>query len=541
VNVALFTPASAPHFRSPSTGAYLCRARASLPCLRGVSRRSGGRENSATGPQTSQTLTYDSVAPTHNGHTFSGGSNWFATGTALNPTVYVNTNVSGSIDVTAQVSDAGSGVKNVSFANPSGQAGWTYPQGVDPSPPYQVTVSWNAGADIWAGTPNSQAEDWAGNYSVWQGWTFTNDTAPPVIAWTNPTADVYDTTGTIIPAWTVADAGAGIGAAGTVTRFYLPTLSANVCSGAPVNDGVQTSGTPITLLSGRCYYWTFTTPPTDNVGNATATNLTSATIKVDTVHPTGTLTFDDTSGVTHSRFINASVTMADAHSGPLQVRFSTDGGFSWTAWTAYVVGTPTVTPLTLASGTGTYTVLAQIQDLAGNMTPLGHSTALLNAVIEPTLGAAAKIYDCVTNTLLATNTTGTIYWPVDRDLCLVPTARLVAPGSDGTNTPTLVGTISDPSGNTIVPYTLRAPDPDEMVKAPVIVWPTVGPHPVDNAMLRFTFGRETSSLSTSTPYITVPYDTVVTVVWGDNVRSEQVTVALNLRIVVKNSGTTGTH
>src|SRR5450759_2051362 len=51
--------------------------------------------------------------------------------------------------------------------------------------------------------------------------------------------------------------------------------------------------------------------------------------------------------------------------------------------------------------------------------------------------------------------------------------------------------------------------------------------------LQFTFGRETSSLSTSTPYLTIPYDTVVTVVWGNNVRSEQVTVTLNLRVVVK--------
>jgi len=494
--------------------------------------------------QTSQTLTYDSVAPTHNGHTFSGGSNWFATGSALNPTVYVNTNVAGSVDVTAQVSDTGSGVKNVSFANPSGQAGWTYPQGVDPSPPYQVTVSWNAGADIWAGTPNSQAEDWAGNYSVWQGWTFTNDTAPPVITWTNPTADVYDTTGTVTPSWTVTDAGAGIGSVGTVKRFYLPTLSTNVCSGTPVDDGPQTSGTPTTLISGRCYYWAFTIQPTDNVGNATVTNRTSATIKVDTVHPTGTLTFDDLSGVTHSRFINASVTMADAESGPLQVRFSTDGGFSWTAWTAYVVGTPTVTPLTLASGTGTYTVLAQIQDLAGNMTPLGHSTALLNAVIEPTLGAAAKIYDCATNTLLATNTTGTIYWPVDRTLCFVPTAHLVAPGSDGTSSPTLVGTIAAPSG-TPGNYVLH--DPDQTWSLVGGTWPTsfVGvTRTAADTPLRFTFGRETSSLSTSTPYLTIPYDTQAVVGWYNGatlVRSETVTVTLNLRVVAKNSGTTGTN
>jgi hypothetical protein len=247
--------------------------------------------------------------------------------------------------------------------------------------------------------------------------------------------------------------------------------------------------------------------------------------------------------VTHSRFINASVTMADANSGPLQVRFSTDGGFSWTAWTAYVVGTPTVTPLTLASGTGTYTVLAQIQDLAGNMTPLGHSTALLNAVIEPTLGAAAKIYDCASNTLLATNTTGTIYWSVDRTLCLVPTARLVAPGSDGTNNPTLVGTIAAPSG-TPGNYILRNYDQTWTLVGGT--WPPyVGvTRTAADTPLRFTFGRETSSLSTSTPYLTIPYDTQAVVGWYNGatlVRSETVTVTLNLRVVVKNSGTTGTQ
>lgn len=280
----------------------------------------------------------------------------------------------------------------------------------------------------------------------------------------------------------------------------------------------------------------------DLAGNQQTTQ--TQTIKIDTVHPTGTLIFDDTSGVTHSRFINASVTMADAGSGPLQVRFSTDGGFSWTAWTAYVVGTPTVTPLTLASGTGTYTVLAQIQDLAGNMTPLGHSTALLNAVIEPTLGAAAKIYDCATNTLLATNTTGTIYWPVDRTLCLVPTARLVTPGSDGTNNPTLVGTIAAPSG-TPGNYVLH--DPDQTWALVGGTWPTsfVGvTRTAADTPLRFTFGRETSSLSTSTPYVTIPYDTQAVVGWYNGatlVRSETVTVTLNLRVVAKNSGTTGTQ
>jgi len=492
--------------------------------------------------QTSRTLTYDTVAPS-SPVTTGTGTGVYQSGS----TYFIRTAVAGTMNLSSTATDATSGMQGIYYGGGAAPAGWTYVSewGVGANP-YTNTISWIANpAGTWGTMPTVQSVDKAGNNGPSPSLTITPDNTPPVVTWTNPTADVYDTTGTVTPAWTVTDTGSGVSSAGKVTRYYLPTLSANVCSGDLVNDGFQTSGTPTTLISGRCYYWTFTTRPTDNVGNETSANLQSSTIKVDTVHPTGDLTFDDTSGVTHSRFINASVTMEDANSGPLQVRFSTDGGFSWTAWTAYVVSTPvtpTVTPLTLASGTGTYTVLAQIQDLAGNMTPLGHSTALLNEVIMPTLGAAAKIYDCANlTTLLATNTTGTIYWPVDRDLCLVPTARLVTPGSDGTNTPPLIGTISDPSGNTIAPYTLRAPDPDEMVKAPVIVWPTVGPHPVDNAMLRFTFGRETSSLSTSTPYITVPYDTVVTVVWGDNVRSEQVTVALNLRIVVKNSGTTGTQ
>lgn len=503
--------------------------------------RAGNSFTSALGPG----ILVDTVAPIQSGYTFSGGSNWFASGTK----VYINTNVNGSVLVTALVTDAGSGVKNVRFSNPSGQAGWSYPQGVDPTYPYDDLISWNAGADIWAGTPSSQAEDNAGNVSAWSsGWTFVVDNSPPEITWTNPTADVYDTTGTVTPSWTVTDTGSGVSSAGTVTRFYLPTLSANVCSGAPVNDGVQTSGVATTVVSGRCYYWTFTTPPSDILGNETAANLTSPMIKVDTVHPTGDLIFDDLSGVTHSRFINASVTMEDANSGPLQVRFSTDGGFSWTAWTAYVVSTPvtpTVTPLTLASGTGTYTVLAQIQDLAGNMTPLGQSTALLNEVVMPLLGAAAKIYDCANpSTLLATNTTGTIYWPVDRTLCFVPTARLVTPGSDGTNNPTLVGTIAAPSG-TPGNYVLH--DPDQTWALVGGTWPTsfVGvTRTAADTPLRFTFGRETSSLSTSTPYLTIPYDTQAVVGWYNGatlVRSETVTVTLNLRVVIKNSGTTGTQ
>jgi hypothetical protein len=37
---------------------------------------------------------------------------------------------------------------------------------------------------------------------------------------------VYDTAGTVTPAWTVTDAGSGISSAGLVKRFYLSALSA---------------------------------------------------------------------------------------------------------------------------------------------------------------------------------------------------------------------------------------------------------------------------------------------------------------------------
>jgi M6 family metalloprotease-like protein len=85
----------------------------------------------------------------------------------------------------------------------------------------------------------------------------------------------------------------------------------------------------------------------------------SDTIVVDTIAPTGTFMISGGASVTGTRAVTADSGITGS---PTQMRFSVDGGSTWTGWVAYTASYP----LTLPSGDGTKTVVAQYVDAAGN-------------------------------------------------------------------------------------------------------------------------------------------------------------------------------
>ena len=109
------------------------------------------------------------------------------------------------------------------------------------------------------------------------------DSAPPVISWLYPTADGWiDTTTatTVRPKWSLSDGVSGMSSSGTV-RIYTATLTGDTC-GTPTQGAIQTNDTNTVLSNNTCYYWRFTSAPTDQAGNTTTADLISPTLKVNT-------------------------------------------------------------------------------------------------------------------------------------------------------------------------------------------------------------------------------------------------------------------
>jgi hypothetical protein len=94
----------------------------------------------------------------------------------------------------------------------------------------------------------------------------------------------------------------------------------------------------------------------DGAGNLYAT---SDAIDFDATAPTGSFAINGGAAATNTTAIaaNASVT------GATQMRYSTNGGSTWTAWEAYAADK---SGLTLATGDGTKSVLGEFRDAAGN-------------------------------------------------------------------------------------------------------------------------------------------------------------------------------
>src|SRR5205814_8780572 len=105
---------------------------------------------------------------------------------------------------------------------------------------------------------------------------------------------------------------------------------------------------------------TVTVTSTDAAGNATAKTF-NVTV-VDTTAPAGTIAINGGADSTSNPNVTVTLAFSDAV-GPSRMRFSTDGGTTWTDWEAYA----TTKAITLPQPDGLKTITAQVADAAGNV------------------------------------------------------------------------------------------------------------------------------------------------------------------------------
>ena len=217
-----------------------------------------------------------------------------------------------------------------------------------------------------------------------------SDPTPPVITWSTPAADAYNTSGTITPSWTVTDPESGVASSGTINRQSV-ALAGNVCAVWDTSsEATQSSGASTALTSGRCYRWTGdpavatgAIKPTNNAGLAATTNLTSAIVKVDTTPPAGpTVTSSTPSGsyrVGNTIYFlpsaGSTITLTSDGDDPVTgIVSSTFGPLTaptgWTYSPGTVAGDPAGTTLTWSPTAGTTTLDITTTNGAGLTSPV---------------------------------------------------------------------------------------------------------------------------------------------------------------------------
>ena len=142
-------------------------------------------------------------------------------------------------------------------------------------------------------------------------------------------------------------------AAGAVVN-YPAAIASDLVSAVTLSYS-QASGTvfPLGVM-------TVTVTATDAAGNATVKSFT-VTVR-DTTAPVGTIVINGGATTTGSSTLTVALSFTDAV-GLAQMRFSLDGGLTWTSWETYST-TKTVTAPTV---NGTQLVIAQVSDRAGNV------------------------------------------------------------------------------------------------------------------------------------------------------------------------------
>jgi hypothetical protein len=112
--------------------------------------------------------------------------------------------------------------------------------------------------------------------------------------------------------------------------------------------------------------YTVTANEYDKAGNASAVVLSTPTITLDTVPPTGTFTVNgapSNTALTNNPVVALALSFADDRAGLNLYRVSVDGGTTWTAWTVYAA----TSSVGLPAPDGTYNVQVQVADKAGNI------------------------------------------------------------------------------------------------------------------------------------------------------------------------------
>jgi hypothetical protein len=392
------------------------------------------------------------------------------------------------------------------------------------------------------------------------------DSSAPSAAFTYPAsaATTYRNTTAFTLAWSESDtrdgAASGSGVSTRSIAVYRASIAAEATCPADLGDYTQAGSAVVPAAAnemaidlaafdaasnGICYRFLLTL--TDAVGNSATS--TSGDLMVDLTAPTGTFTVDDGAESASGREVTIVTTAADAASGVDEIRYASDGGYSWgsASWIDY--NTNRTRTVTLSGTSGVYYIAVQVRDRAGNVATFTRTISLVAGVTPPTFGAGAYIYDCATGERLAINNSGTITYSVDRPLCFIPIAIEIAPGSDTSGGSTLTGHIASPvisfsiDGN---PY-----EGADASRAQIITWPANDSIDVDAALLgetparsaldgefvRFQAARESTAQANSFPFITIPYRIAVGIDWdGDGVADETAYPVLEIVVILRNSG-----
>jgi len=89
-------------------------------------------------------------------------------------------------------------------------------------------------------------------------------------------------------------------------------------------------------------------------------------LQVDTVPPTGSLVINNDATYATTTAVTLNLTGVDTTSGLDQMRFSSDGGMTWSGWETFV----TTKSLTLSADVGTKTIQCQLKIRQGWFLPL---------------------------------------------------------------------------------------------------------------------------------------------------------------------------
>ncbi len=244
-----------------------------------------------------------------------------------------------TVTLNLSASDSNSGVGKMSFSTDN--IIWTSPVS------YSNSKSFTLPSGDGSKTVYVKYYDKAGNISVVYSKSIILDTVAPAGSVNINSGVPYTTSTTVTLNLSATDATSGIDKMSFSTDnvawaspvAYAPTTSFTLSSG----DGNKT-------VYVRYY---------DKAGKVSA--VYSKSITLDTAPPTGTITINNDATYTNTSSVTLNLTGTDAPSGLDQMRFSTDGGTTWTDWEAFAL----TKSLTLTAGDGTREVKYQLRDLAG--------------------------------------------------------------------------------------------------------------------------------------------------------------------------------
>jgi hypothetical protein len=218
--------------------------------------------------------------------------------------------------------------------------------------PVTITYSRQSGSVFPLGTTTVTvtATDGAGNSSSGSFTVTVRDTTAPVLS---------------VPADVTVEATSAAGATATFAATATDAVGPVTITYSRQSGSVFPLGTTTVTVTAR-----------DAAGNSSTKSF--KVIVVDTTPPKGTIKIDGCAPTTTTGNVVVTLSFTDAV-GPVRMRFSLDGGATWTAWEPYA----RTRALTLTGANGTKTVIAQVADAAGNIGSASDSIVL--SIPPPTI------------------------------------------------------------------------------------------------------------------------------------------------------------